>query len=53
LVRQRGLVLTVAEAVLLVVATSAAVTLAVMLAVLTLRQLSPVVHVLAAEVLAH
>jgi len=52
LLRQHGLVLTVA-AVLLVAATSAAVTLAVMLAVLTLRQLSPVVHVLAAEVLAH
>jgi len=40
----------VAEAVLLVAATSAAVTLAVMLAVLTLRQLSPLeALVLAAE----
>jgi hypothetical protein len=51
--RKRGQGLTVAEAVSLVAATSAAVTLAVMLAVLTLRQLSPVVRVLAAQVLAH
>jgi anti-sigma-K factor RskA len=51
LVRQPGQVLTVAEAVLLVAATSAVVTLAVILAVLKRRQLSPVaVHALAAEV---
>jgi hypothetical protein len=50
LVRQRGQVLTVAEAVLLVAATSVVVTLAVILAVLTRRQRSPVaVHVLAAD----
>jgi hypothetical protein len=50
LVRQPGQVLTVAEAVLLVAATSVAVTLAVILAVLTRRQRSPVaVDVLAAD----
>jgi hypothetical protein len=50
LVRQPGQVLTVAEAVLLVAATSVVVTLAVILAVLTRRQRSPVaVHVLAAD----
>jgi hypothetical protein len=53
LVRQRGQALTLVEAVLVVAATSAAVTLVAMLAFLTLRQLSPVVRVLAAQVLAH
>jgi hypothetical protein len=50
LVCQRGQALAAAEAVLVVAATSVAVTLADLLAVRAWRRLSPVVHVLATEV---